>query len=65
MDFHVSVIDVWVIAGILMWFSQESELQEMREKIGILQREIEGLGSQVPLGWCWVHDSPGTLSKKN
>ena len=63
MDFHVSVTDVWVIANISLKFSQESELQEMREKIGILQREIEGLGSQVPLGWCWVHDSPGTLSK--
>ena len=50
MDFHVPVIDVWVIAGISLKFSQESELQEMREKIEILQRQIEGLGGQVPLG---------------
>ena len=50
MDFHVSVTDVWVIANISLKFSQESELQEMREKIRILQREIESLGGQVPLG---------------
>ena len=50
MDFHVPVIDVWVIAGISLTFPQECELREMREKIEILQRQIESLGGQVPLG---------------